>query len=138
MKNKMANRIDIKKIQCIACCLILVAAIFLAWYLSSPTLHNRYNSPLHIYRLEVYDASWFQKMMYRDFAEPSVVRLYQSNGQKLLGTSPVVDRWRNDAIVWNLDSPGSANDVQFGKDVRFDQLRSECEPPSPLLVCMKQ
>lgn len=138
MKNKTANQIDIKKIQCIVVCLILGAAIFLAWYLSSPTLHNRYSSPLHIYRLEVYDASRFQKIMRRDFAEPSVVRLYQSNGQKLLGISPVVDRWRNDAIVWNLDSLGRANDVQFGKHVRFDQILSECEPPSPLLVCMKQ
>lgn len=134
----MANQIGTKKIQCIVGCLMLGAAIFLAWYLSVPTLYNRYNSPLHIYRLEVYDASWFQKIRHRGFTEPSVVKLYQSNGQKLLGTSPVVDRWRNDAIAWHLDSPGSANYVQFGKDVRFDQLRSECEPPSPLLVCMKQ
>lgn len=138
MQNKMANRLFMKKIQCFAGCLILGVVAFLVWYLSAPTLYNRYNSPLRIYRLEVYDASWFQRTMHRDFAKPSVVRLYQSKNQKLLATSPVVDRWRNDAIVWNLDTPGSANDVQFGKDVRFDQLLSECEPPSPLLVCMKQ
>jgi len=42
-----------KKIRCIAWCLALNAALFLAWYASTPTLYNRYNrynSPRYVYR----------------------------------------------------------------------------------------
>ncbi|GKT00775.1 hypothetical protein AVHY2522_24710 [Acidovorax sp. SUPP2522] len=126
------------KIPCIVWCLALNAALFLAWYLSTPALYNRYNSPLHTYRLEIYDASWWQRVQHLDSKKPSVVRLYHSDSQALLGTSPVVDLWRNDAIVWSVNSPGDDNHVRVGKDVRFDKLRSECAPPSPLRICEQQ
>lgn len=124
-----------KNIPCIVWCLALNAALFLVWYVSTPTLYNRYNSPLHIYRLEIYDASWWQRLQHPDSKRPAMVRLYHSDSQALLGTSPVVDLWRNDAIAWSVDSPGDANHVRVGKDVRFGKLRSECAPPSPLIVC---
>ncbi|WCM88566.1 hypothetical protein [Acidovorax sp. NCPPB 3576] len=128
----------LRKVPCIAWCLALNTVLFLAWYASTPTLHNRYNSPLHIYRLEIYDASWWQRLQHLDAKKPSIVRLYHSDSQALLGTSPVVDLWRNDAIAWSVNSPGDDNHVRVGKDVLFDKLRSECAPPSPLRICEPQ
>ncbi len=124
-----------KKIPCIAWWLALHAALFLAWYVSTPTLYNRYNSPRYVYRLDIYHASWWQRVTHPEMKKPAVVRLYRFESRALLGESPVVDLWHNDGIVWDVDTLGPVNKVHVGRDVVFEKLPSECTPPSPLLSC---
>ncbi|GKT02329.1 hypothetical protein AVKW3434_23090 [Acidovorax sp. SUPP3434] len=125
----------LKKIPCIAWWLALHAALFLAWYVSTPTLYNRYNSPRYVYRVDIYHASWWQRITHPEMKKPAVVRLHRFESRALLGESPVVDLWHNDAIVWDVDTPGPVNRVHMGRDVVFEKLPSECTPPSPLLSC---
>ncbi|WP_442867189.1 hypothetical protein [Acidovorax sp. NCPPB 3576] len=109
--------------------------LILAWLAATPQLFNRYNSPRYVYSLDIYQASWWQRITHPEMKKPAVVRLHRFESRALLGESPVVDLWHNDGIVWDVDTPGSVNRVHVGRDVVFEKLPSECTPPSPLLSC---
>lgn len=129
---KMPN---FKKTPCIVWCLVLNAGFFLCWYVATPSLFNSYNSPHYVYRLEVYNASIFQRVVNYKFKEPSVVRLYRVEPKILLGESKVTDLWMDGEISWVLDAPVKMGRVHVGNEVIFENIPPECAEISPIPGC---
>ncbi|WP_211100445.1 hypothetical protein, partial [Azospirillum brasilense] len=121
---KLAN---LKSVPCIVWCLALNACLVLGWYATRPTLFMTYNSPHYVYRLEIYEASLWQRIVHHDQRDPGIFRLYEVNHKKLLGESKVVDLEPGiGAIDWYLDPPMQANKVYAGLGVVFENIPSEC------------
>ncbi len=116
----------LKNVPCIVWCLVMNACLVLGWYASTPTLFNSYNSPHYVYRLEIYDASLWQRIVHYSQRAPSIVRLHRVDPKELLGESKVVDLWAGSEISWHLDPPVQFNKVYVGRDVIFENIPSEC------------
>lgn len=104
----------------------LVVALGLAafiWYASKPVFKGVEISPMKFYRLEYYDASLIQRVIYYQMKIPSFVRLYRIQPETLLGESAIVDLWMNGTPYWWTDPP--ANAVVVGSSVVFDNISSE-------------
>ena len=120
------KRSALKNVPCIVWCLALNACLVLGWHVTRPTLSMAYNSPRYVYRLEIYNASLWQRMVHYDQSDPAIVRLYRVDTKELLGESKVVDLAGGSAIDWQLDPPTPYQTVYFGLDVVFENIPSEC------------
>ncbi|GKT23527.1 hypothetical protein [Acidovorax sp. SUPP3334] len=126
---------NLKKVPCIVWCLALNACVLLGWRATTPTLFNSYNSPHYVYRLEIYNASLWQRIVHYDQKDPAVVRLYRVDPRELLGESEVVDLSGGSSIDWQLDPPVQANKVYVGLDVMFENIPSECTETAQIPGC---
>lgn len=117
----------LKNVPCIVWCLALNACLVLGWHVTRPTLFMTYNSPHYVYRLEIHEASLWQRIVNHDQKYPGIFRLYDVHHKKLLGESEVVDMEPGiGGIDWYLDPPMQANKVYVGLGVVFDNIPSEC------------
>ncbi|AVT13991.1 hypothetical protein [Paracidovorax avenae] len=125
----------LKSVPCIVWCLALHACVALAWYATRPTLFNSYNSPHYVYRLEIYDASLWQRITHYDQEDPAIVRLYRVEPRELLGESKVVDLMNGSGIHWQLDPPVQSNTVYVGGSVAFENIPPECTEAARIPSC---
>ncbi len=125
----------LKNVPCIVWCLALNACVVLGWYATKPTLFNSYNSPHYVYRLELYHASLWQRILHYDQKAPFIVRLHRVDPKELLGESQVVDLWSGIDIDWQLDPPVQANKVYVGRDVIFKNIPPECTEAAQIPGC---
>ncbi len=65
----------LQNVPCIVWCLALNACLVLGWHVTRPTLSMAYNSPRYVYRLEIHNASLWQRIVHYDQSDPAVVRL---------------------------------------------------------------
>lgn len=101
------------------------------WRGLTPKLAGVDISPRKVYRVEYYDVSPLQRLLfYRHMESPSFVRLYRTGPEALLGESSVVDLWINGQLYWYLDPPISS--VRVGRDVVFRNIPPECTDCPPL------
>ncbi|SFE08954.1 hypothetical protein [Paracidovorax konjaci] len=117
---------NLKNVPCIVWCLALNACVVLGWYATTPTLFNSYNSPHYVYRLEIYHASLWQRIVHYDQKAPSIVRLHRVDPRELLRESKVVDLWSGSEIGWYLDPPMDMGRVRVGRDALFENIPPEC------------
>ncbi|AVS86103.1 hypothetical protein [Paracidovorax avenae] len=125
----------LRNVSCIVWCLALDACVALGWYMTTPTLFNSYNSPHYVYRLEIYHASPWQRIVHRDQKVPSVVRLYRIDPRERLRESQVVDLAAGREIRWQLDPPVQASKVYVGKEVVFENIPQECTEAAQIPGC---
>ncbi|MDA8519488.1 hypothetical protein [Acidovorax sp. NCPPB 4044] len=126
---------DLKNVPCIVWCLALNACVVLGWYATRPALFMTYNSPHYVYRLEIYDASLWQRIVHYDQRDPAIVRLYRVDPKELLGESKVVDLSGGSGIDWQLDPPVQANKVYVSPGVVFENIPSECTEAAQIPGC---
>ncbi|SFD82244.1 hypothetical protein [Paracidovorax konjaci] len=126
---------DLKNVPCIVWCLALNACVVLGWHATRPTLFMTYNSPHSVYRLEIYDASLWQRIVHYDQRDPAIVRLYRVDPKELLGESKVVDLSGGSGIDWQLDPPVQANKVYVSPGIVFENIPSECTEAAQIPGC---
>ncbi|AVS75754.1 hypothetical protein [Paracidovorax cattleyae] len=125
----------LKNVPCIVWCLALHACVALGWYATRPTLFTIDNSPHYVYRLEIYDASPWQRIVHYDQKDPAIVRLYRVEPRELLGESEVVDLWSGGATAWYLDPPVDTGRVRVGRDAVFENIPPECTEAARIPSC---
>ncbi|AVS72276.1 hypothetical protein C8244_19280 [Paracidovorax avenae] len=126
----------LKNVPCIVWCLALTACVVLGWYVTRPTLFMTFDSPHRVYRLEIYDASVWQRIVHHGQRDPAIFRLYRVDPKELLGESEVVDLAPGvGAIDWQLDPPVQTNKVYVGLGVVFENIPSECGEAARIPGC---